>query len=368
MKKCFKYLYGVSLLFLAALLIFLVCTPKGLLKESPEDFLRVQEVDKKTSLDAILKNYETYFDSYQLNYDSDSFGVNCSKKGKLERYEFLSTVTEEITYITNYNIEKNLFSLTIFDEEASQLLEGHLIYNEIEDDYFLVNIYDSDDFISLKELVLNIDFEEECAYEKDLKYRGMNDIGSGGAAIAVTATFVLLSPKIVESVDTTLSMIGRTLSSFWNWFCGLFAPKTQTKVYAFEFNGVTYQTQAMSKADVESLEDNTYYLCVADKALGCFFFTTISVDYETAVLALESARYVTCLSGSGNSYILSTWTRKSSDAERLARDASAAWGYYQSAHWHDFELQTPVYMEHWHPGPDYDRASKPHSFFGAPAC
>lgn len=339
-------------------------------KEISESIRIIETTTKKKGLEEYYSNFLSNVKDYEVIENENGISVNCKINGCNDSYELVSTEEHNILYESSWNIETNLFTLTISDNLGDiQQLSGNLLYDAHTDNYYLQNVEDENDTVLLADLVNNY-ILEECAIDSQIKFEDMIGGGGGGGAIAgavAAITFVALAPKIVEFCDTVIDMIATTLEDFWEWFTGLFDNKNdEYLVYSIMIGTVIYETQAMTKASIKKLDRDVYYLCIADKEAKCFFFTTVTVTEEIAIAALESNVLINSLSGGNQQFVLSTWTKESSDAKYIAEEASFAWGYNGIAHQHGYEkLGVGNYMKHWHPGPE-TLTGTPHSFFGNP--
>ena len=337
-------------------------------KEVLEAVRLVGTSNENKGMEQYLDDVKATFEKYEIKEEEKTISVSCQKNGVFTDFECVSTKENNIYYMSKWDFKNNVYSLSIKDDLGNcEELFGRLLYDAHTNNYYLQNLFDDSDKVLLKDLVEKCEFEK-CVIDSKLNFEHM--IGGGVGGIIAATTFIAMEPIVVELGDTVIKFIKTTLDNFWNWFTGLFKKKNSTNylVYSFSISGVTYKTQAMTTEAIRELDDDEYYLCIADKGLGCFYFTTIDVSREVAIAALSASNLIESVIGDGSKYVLSTWTRKESEARELAREASVNWGFNGEYHWHDFEdYGCSIYMRHYHPVP-LGESGSPHSFYGDPAC
>lgn len=335
-----KNLIRIFLLFTCLLLIVVGSSIK--LSSNDESVVREIGVEYKTHEEQLSLILDS-FDSYNSDFSNNHLTFNSEKLVSVEEndnFEYLSDkkLDELIQKIsTDYDLEKNVFTITISYYDGDILVETSTeetvpVYDEEKDDayvavgdnrYYFSDTFDADEF-------------EQCIAIVD-------DVAAAGAVVVVGAVALTIcavaatvnydvSTQIVREVETFFETVASKIRSFFSWFTR-WIKKAVTRVVekvvtvitkvttpAISVNNERIETAEISMADIKNKERNNYYLVFADTTNKKIYISK-DIKKEIAIAILSFPIVVNCIGNSNVQMMASTFTIMKDDAYNIACEA-----------------------------------------------
>jgi|GEM_PF-2065663 len=376
MTKLKSVFWRIVAIFLALIAVGVFLMPRGI---KQEELVRSIDVDSIGTVSYREKAEEIVgaFDSYNGTYDEEE-GLLCFDgqmtlpSDMLKSLDFVSSYDEEVVKEYKATLDPASLQLHITvnyyqdDERINQEYTVATAYYEESADDWKVDV--DGESMSVKTL-LTSDNLENCAVAEAVVGTG---VAVMGAAMFVSVV-IACAPVIEQMVTTVVNYVMSAVQSFWAWLTGLFQweQRTETIVeevrkYSAQIGSITYSLEKVTED--RRFEAGYYYLAVADTDDNNVYISTQEISRAVAIQVLASTTPVDSLSGTGKTFVLSTYTYLEIEAYEIALTAADLMGL-EGAVEHDYHdangEKRGIFYRHYHPGAFYLPGTA-HSFYGTP--